>query len=53
MPIYEARVWLALAEVQRAAGNLAEGGDAVDRALELYDRKGNIVAAARVRAAVT
>jgi len=44
-------MWLALAEVQRAAGNEAEADQAVERALELYDRKGNIAAAARVRAA--
>jgi class 3 adenylate cyclase/tetratricopeptide (TPR) repeat protein len=53
MPNYEARVWLALAEVQRAAGNQAEADEAVERALELYDRKGNIAAAARVRAGAT
>jgi DNA-binding SARP family transcriptional activator len=49
-PDREARVWLALAEVQRRAGNQLEADDAVERALELYDRKGNITAAARVRA---
>jgi DNA-binding SARP family transcriptional activator len=47
----EARMWLALAEVRRAAGNEAEADQAVERALELYDCKGNIAAAARVRAA--
>jgi DNA-binding SARP family transcriptional activator len=50
-PNHEARMWLALAEVQRAAGNQAEADQAVERALELYERKGNITAAARVRAA--
>ena len=48
---FEARMWLALAEVQRAAGKQAEADQDVERALELYDRKGNIVAAARVRTA--
>jgi tetratricopeptide (TPR) repeat protein len=48
---FEARMWLALAEVQRAAGKQGEADQAVERALELYDRKGNIVAAARVRTA--
>jgi class 3 adenylate cyclase/predicted ATPase len=43
-----ARLWLAFAEVQRAAGRHFESDDAAERALELYDRKGNIAAAARV-----
>jgi class 3 adenylate cyclase/tetratricopeptide (TPR) repeat protein len=47
----QTRVWLALAEVQRTAGNPDEADAAVRHALELYDRKGNIAAAARVRAA--
>jgi tetratricopeptide (TPR) repeat protein len=47
----KARAYLALAEVQRASGNEAEAHDAVERALEVYDRKGNITLAARVRAA--
>jgi class 3 adenylate cyclase/tetratricopeptide (TPR) repeat protein len=46
----QARAWLALAEVQRAAGNAAEGDAAIAQALELYELKGNIAAAARVRA---
>jgi predicted ATPase len=50
-PNNQARIWLALAKVQRAAGNHLEADDAVAQALELYDRKGNIAAAARVRAA--
>jgi DNA-binding SARP family transcriptional activator len=50
-PDRQARVWLGLAEVQRRAGNQLEADEAVERALELYDRKGNITAAARVRAA--
>jgi tetratricopeptide (TPR) repeat protein len=48
--IGEPRAWLALGEVLRAAGNQAEADKALERALELYDRKGNIAAAARVRA---
>jgi tetratricopeptide (TPR) repeat protein len=52
-PQTKARAWLALAEVQRAAGNQTEADQAVERALELYDQKGNIAAAARVRAGVS
>ena len=48
-PNPEAHVWLALAEVQRAAGNDADADTAVAQALELYERKGNIAAAARLR----
>ena len=46
-----ARVWLALAEVQRAAGDTAEADAAVARALELYEQKGNVAAAAALQAA--
>ena len=46
-----ARIWLALAEVQRAAGNGAEADAAVATALELYEQKGNVAAAAALRAA--
>jgi tetratricopeptide (TPR) repeat protein len=46
----KARAWLALAEVQRAAGDQSETDQAVERALEVYERKGNVAAAARVRA---
>jgi class 3 adenylate cyclase/tetratricopeptide (TPR) repeat protein len=46
----EARVWLAVAEVQRAAGNTAEADAAVAKALELYEQKGNVAAVARLRA---
>ncbi len=46
-----ARVWLTLAEVQRANGQTVEANTAVARALELYEQKGNIAAAARLRAA--
>ena len=44
-----ARVSLALAEVQQAAGNPSAAVAAVATALELYERKGNIAAAARLR----
>jgi tetratricopeptide (TPR) repeat protein len=45
-----AGTWLALAEVQRAAGRTAEADAAVARALELYQQKGNLAAAATVQA---
>ena len=45
-----ARVWLALAEVQRVNGNNAEADAAVAAALRLYEAKGNIAAIARLRA---
>jgi class 3 adenylate cyclase/predicted ATPase len=47
----EARIWLALAEVQRASGQTAEADAAVATALDLYEQKGNIAAAARLRTA--
>jgi DNA-binding SARP family transcriptional activator/tetratricopeptide (TPR) repeat protein len=43
------RALLALAEVERAAGHAAEADAAVARALELYEQKGNVAAAARLR----
>jgi DNA-binding SARP family transcriptional activator len=46
---YRALAWLALAEVQQAAGEPAE--DSVAEALRLYEAKGNVVAAARLRTA--
>jgi class 3 adenylate cyclase/predicted ATPase len=49
----EALAWIRLAEVQRAAGDQVEADTAVERALELYDRKGNVAAAALVRASVS
>jgi DNA-binding SARP family transcriptional activator len=42
-----ATVWLALAEVQRAAGEPADGS--VGEALRLYEAKGNVTAAAALR----
>ena len=45
-----ASVWLALAEVQLVAGKKAEAATSLASALECYELKGNIAAAARVRA---
>ena len=47
---FKAGIWAALAEVQRANGNKAQAEAALASALALYDRKGNIAAAARLRA---
>jgi hypothetical protein len=44
------RVWLALAEVQRAAGNAARSTEVTAMAIERFERKGNVAAAALVRA---
>jgi tetratricopeptide (TPR) repeat protein len=44
-----ARVWLALAEVQRTVGAEADARTAVAAALDLYEQKGNVAAAAIVR----
>jgi tetratricopeptide (TPR) repeat protein len=49
-PNVRARVWLALAEVTRAAGLTAEADTAVATALALYEQKGNVAAAARLQA---
>jgi tetratricopeptide (TPR) repeat protein len=46
-----AQTWLALAEVQRTRGATAEADAAVAAALRLYDTKGNVAAAGRLRAA--
>ena len=48
-PNLQARCWLALAEAQRAAGDEFEFDAALARALELYEAKGNVAAAAHVR----
>ncbi len=45
---HNGRVWAALAEVTRAAGRTAEADDAVATAVALYERKGNVAAAARL-----
>jgi class 3 adenylate cyclase/tetratricopeptide (TPR) repeat protein len=42
--------FLDLAEVLRAAGQLQDAGEAAREALDLYERKGNIVEAGRARA---
>jgi DNA-binding SARP family transcriptional activator len=47
-----ARVWVALAEVQRASGLVAEADASITNALDLYNAKGNVAAAARVREAL-
>ena len=44
-----ARRWRILAEVQRAAGQADEADAALARAIELYEQKGNVAAAARAR----
>jgi class 3 adenylate cyclase/tetratricopeptide (TPR) repeat protein len=49
-PNDRARIRLALAEVYRAAGRQADADAATAAALELYELKGNVAAAARVRA---
>jgi tetratricopeptide (TPR) repeat protein len=49
IPNDAARVWLALSEARRAAGMAAEADAAVAAAIELYELKGNIAAAARAR----
>jgi DNA-binding SARP family transcriptional activator/tetratricopeptide (TPR) repeat protein len=49
-PNDHAQVLLALAEVQRAAGDSIDADAAVLKALELYEQKGNIAAAARLSA---
>jgi tetratricopeptide (TPR) repeat protein len=45
-----ARAWLVLAEIERRNGRLAEADAAVGAALGLYEQKGNVVAAAALRA---
>jgi len=46
---YKARLWLALAEVNRKAGLSAEADAAAATAVALFEAKGNLAAAARVR----
>ena len=46
-----ARSWLALSNVRRAEGRAADADAAFARAIEVYEAKGNIAAAARLRAA--
>jgi len=47
---HRAKVQLDLAEVLRLAARPQEAGEAVEQAIELFERKGNIVAAKRSRA---
>jgi class 3 adenylate cyclase/tetratricopeptide (TPR) repeat protein len=48
----QAEAWLALAEAQRAAGRAEEAEASTAEALALYEQKGNVAAAVRVRAGV-
>jgi tetratricopeptide (TPR) repeat protein len=50
---HRARVWLALAEVERARGASVEADGAVSAAVRLYEKKGNVAAIARLRSATT
>jgi tetratricopeptide (TPR) repeat protein len=50
---HRAKVWLALSEVRRAAGDRAEADAALAAALRLYDEKGNVAAAGRLRSAAS
>ena len=43
---------LVLAEVLRLAGRAGEAAAALEEAIELYERKGNVVSAAKARAAL-
>jgi ATP/maltotriose-dependent transcriptional regulator MalT len=49
MPNVRAAAWLALAEVTRAGDRTAEADVAMATALELYEQKGNVAAAERLR----
>ena len=46
-----ARVHVAFAEIQRSGGRTAEADAAIATAIELYERRGNVTAAERLRAA--
>jgi hypothetical protein len=48
-----ARVWLALAEVQRCNGQKTKADAAAAAALRLYESKGNVTAAAPLRASAS
>jgi len=48
---YAARAWLALAEVQRAAGLRDDAEASTSEALRLYEAKGNVAAVARLKVA--
>jgi len=47
---HRAQNWLALAEVQRAAGLAGDAEESIERAVRLYEQKGNVAAVGRVRA---
>jgi hypothetical protein len=49
---YRARVWLTLADVRRLRSENDEAEAAVARAIDLYEQRGNVAAAAHVRASV-
>ena len=49
---YHAEALLVLAEVLRLAGRLEEAAGALEEAVALYERKGNVVSAAKARAAL-
>jgi tetratricopeptide (TPR) repeat protein len=49
-PNSRAAAWVGLADVLRGAGRTAEADAAVERALALYEQKGNVAAAERLRA---
>jgi hypothetical protein len=48
-----ARLWTVLADVLRASGATAEVDAALEEAIRLYEAKGNVAAAASLRAAAT
>ena len=47
---FKAWTWSVLAEVRQARGEAAEADAATATAIDLYERKGNVAAAARLRA---
>jgi predicted ATPase/class 3 adenylate cyclase len=52
-PQQSAYAWLALAEVQRSAGRGEDAARSAAHAIELYELKGNVAAAAQTRAAIS
>jgi tetratricopeptide (TPR) repeat protein len=53
MPNLRADLLVSLAEVLRAGGNENDAGTVIGEAIELYERKGNLVSTARARAIAT
>ena len=49
-PVFAAEALLAVAEAHAAAGEVEEGRDAAGRAQQLFEAKGNVIAAGRARA---